>query len=90
MIYIIQTINYTLAFLMWMIVGRIILSLMIGNKQNIMLSAFVKITEPVYRVTRKIAPFAKESCVPFFSIFFIIIIRLFLVIIFKPGIKHQT
>lgn len=84
-IWIIQILNYTLSFLMWMILGRVILALIIGNRQNIMLSAFVKVTEPVYRLTRKIAPFAKESCVPALSILFIIIIRFAIIIIFEPG-----
>ena len=51
-IVVVQMINYTLSFLMWMIVGRGILELILGNRQNIMLLAFVKITEPVYGVTR--------------------------------------
>ena len=84
-IIILQAINYTLSFLMWMILGRLILARMIGNRQNIMLSAFVKITEPVYSVTRRILPFAKEGCIPFLSIVFIIVIRLILIIVFKPG-----
>ena len=35
-IVVVQMINYTLSFLMWMIVGRGILELIIGNRQNIM------------------------------------------------------
>lgn len=84
-IWIIQITNYTLSFLMWMIMGRIILTLMLGNRQNIMMNAFAKITEPVYRITRKIMPFAKESCIPGLSIVLLIIIRLAIVLILKPG-----
>jgi uncharacterized protein YggT (Ycf19 family) len=70
---------------MWMILGRIILTLMIGNRDNVMMRAFIKITEPVYRITRRLAPFAKESCIPAISVFLIIIVRLAVVIIFQPG-----
>ncbi len=84
-IWIIQITNYTLSFLMWMIMGRIILTLMLGNRQNIMMNAFIKITEPVYRITRKIMPFAKEGCIPGLSIVLLIIIRLAIVLILKPG-----
>lgn len=70
---------------MWMIIGRFVLRIMLGNRQNIMVSAFTKITEPVYRLTRKIIPFAKESYVPFLSIVLIIVIRLILIVFFKPG-----
>lgn len=86
-IIIFQLVNYTLSFLMWMILGRVLLSLILGNRQNIMLSAFVKITEPVYRITRKILPFTKESCVPAVSILLLIIVRFALIIIFPPGPK---
>ena len=63
-IVVVQMINYTLSFLMWMIVGRGILELVIGNRQNIMMLAFVKITEPVYRVTQKILPFSRGNGSP--------------------------
>lgn len=87
-IWIIQIINYTLSFLMWMILGRIILTLMIGNRDNVMMRAFIKITEPVYRISRKIVPFAKESCIPAFSIVLIIALRLALILIFSPGTQR--
>lgn len=74
---------------MWMILGRVFLTLIIGSRNNIMQAAFVKITEPVYRITRKIVPFAKEGCIPFYSIGLIIVIRLILIIIFSPGIQPK-
>lgn len=88
-IIIFQIINYTLSFAMWMILGRFILTLIIGNRHNIMLAAFIKITEPIYRVTRMILPFKRESCVPFLSILIIIILRLMLIIFFNPGTQPK-
>ena len=73
---------------MWMILGRFILTMIIGNRQNIMLSAFIKLTEPVFRLTRRIMPFAKESCVPFLSILLIILLRFAILVFFKPGIQR--
>ncbi len=84
-IWIIQIINYTLSFLMWMILGRMLIRLILGDRQNFLVSLFSKITEPVYRVTRKIMPFAKENSIPWFSILIIIIIRVTIIIIFKPA-----
>lgn len=74
---------------MWMILGRFILTLIIGNRQNIMLAAFVKITEPIYRVTRMILPFTRESYIPFLSILIILILRLMLIIFFNPGTQPK-
>jgi hypothetical protein len=84
-IVVIQLINYTLSFLMWMIVGRGFLTLIIGNRQNIMMLAFVKVTEPVYSVTRKILPFAKGRWVPVLSFFLIAAVRLAMIIVLHPA-----
>jgi hypothetical protein len=81
----IQLINYTLSFLMWMIVGRGMLTLIIGNRQNIMMLAFVKVTEPVYGLTRKALPFVKGRWVPVVSFFLLAAIRLAMIIILHPA-----
>ncbi len=84
-IVVVQLINYTLSFLMWMIVGRGFLTLIIGNRQNIMMLAFVKVTEPIYRVTRTILPFAKGRWVPVLSFFLLALARLAMIIILHPA-----
>ena len=84
-IVVVQMINYTLSFLMWMIVGRGILELVIGNRRNIMLLAFVKITELVYRVTQKILPFSRGKWVPVWSFFLLALIRVAMIILLHPA-----
>jgi len=84
-IVVVQMINYTLSFLMWMIVGRGILELIIRNRQNIMLLAFVKVTEPVHNVTRKILPFTRGKWVPVWSFFLLALVRLAMIIILHPA-----
>ncbi|TAN45735.1 MAG: hypothetical protein EPN22_01720 [Nitrospirae bacterium] len=84
-IWIIQIINYTLAFLMWSIVGRGMLRLITGNRQSIFMNAFMKLTEPVYNITRKLVPFAKGGWVPVLSFVLIAAVRLAIIIIFPPG-----
>lgn len=84
-IWIIQIVNYTLSFLMWMIMGRLILNLLIGNRRNIMVSAFEKLTDPIFRMTKRIVPFAKESFIPFWSILFIFLLRLVIIIATRPS-----
>lgn len=70
---------------MWMVLGRVLLTLIIGTRQNFMTTAFAKVTDPAYRLTQKVFPFAKGGWVPALSILLIIIIRLAIVIIFKPA-----
>jgi len=81
----IQMANYTLSFMMWMIVGRGFLALIIGNRQSTMLLAFVKVTEPMYSVTRKILPFARERWVPALSFFLLAAVRLAMVLVLHPA-----
>ena len=69
---------------MWMILGRILLTLMIGNRDMIFTRLFQKVTEPVYLVVRKTLPFVKESCVPAVSVVVIILLRLVLIMLFTP------
>jgi uncharacterized membrane protein len=88
-IYILQAVNYTLSFLMWMVLGRIVLALILGGKENFMTGIFAKITDPLYRLVLKIMPFVKERAVPWVTILLIIILRLLLVIIFEPGTARQ-
>jgi uncharacterized protein YggT (Ycf19 family) len=84
-IWLIQAVNYTLSFLMWSIVGRGILRLIAGDRQTIFMSAFRKITEPVYNIVRRLLPFAKESWVPALSFILIAVVRFAIIIIFQPG-----
>jgi uncharacterized protein YggT (Ycf19 family) len=70
---------------MWMILGRVVLTLMLGNRDTFINRLFSKITDPVYTLVRKALPFVKESCVPATAIFAIIILRLALIIIFQPS-----
>ena len=92
-----QIINYTLSFLMWMIVGRIVVTLITAAKDNVISGLFRKVTDPVYAVVRAILPFADVppekkgtmwgaigGCIPFFSFFFIIMLRIALILFFTP------
>lgn len=96
-IFVFQMINYTLSFLMWMILGRIFMTLIFGKKDNVISGLFRKITDPVYQVVSAIVPFAivppeKQGtmwgaiggCIPFFSFFFIMILRIALILLFTP------
>lgn len=96
-IYVFQLINYTLSFLMWMILGRVVVTLISAAKENVIAGMFRKVTEPVYAVVRTIVPFAvvppeKQGtmwgaiggCIPFFSFFFIVVLRIALIIFFGP------
>ena len=86
-IVVIQAVNYTLSFLMWMIVGRAILRRMIGDRRNVMLLAFVKVTEPCYALTRRLLPFVGEGWVPFATFVLIGALRLAMIVVLHPATR---
>jgi len=67
--------NYTLSFIMWLVIGRAILSFFTKDPKNPIYGLFVKATEPLYRLVRKILP--KGTTI--FIIIFIVILRLLVV-----------
>ncbi len=87
--WIIQIINYTLALFMWLIVGRLILSIFIGGRENFIMNFFIRFTEPVYKITGKIFPFARAGCIPYLSILIIIIVRILIFSLSGAGIPKQ-
>jgi uncharacterized protein YggT (Ycf19 family) len=76
--------NYTLAFLMWMIVGRGCLRLIVGEQPNVVMIAFAKVTEPVYALARRVLPFVGERWVPAVSFFAIAAVRVAMILAFRP------
>lgn len=81
----IQFVNYTLSFVMWMTLGRVLLSLMLGGRANFIIDAFVKITEPVFVLVRRLLPFLRPAWTPAAVIFLILALRLLLVVLFSPA-----
>ena len=49
---------------------------------------FVRFTEPFYKITRKLFPFAKESYIPPTAILIIVVLRI-LLIAFKTAIQYK-
>jgi YggT family protein len=67
--------NYTLSFIMWLVIGRAILSLFTKDLKNPIYALFVRATEPLYIVGRKIFP--KGTTI--FLIIAIVILRILVV-----------
>lgn len=101
-IYVFQIINYTLSFLMWMLLGRVVVTLITAGKQNFIIGLFRKITDPVYTVVLALFPFLKVppekrggmyeaigGCVPFAAFFLIVLLRLALIIFAGPQMPKQ-
>lgn len=78
-------VNYTLSFLLWMILGRVVLTILLGNRQNVIVDIFKKATDPFYFITRKVLPFVSDKWLPAAAIILIIILRIVLIVLFGTG-----
>ena len=47
-----QLVNYALALVFWLIIGRLALTVLTGGRQGFFMGVFVKGTEPVFAVVR--------------------------------------
>lgn len=67
--------NYTLSFIMWLVIGRAILSFFTKDPKNPIYGLFLRVTEPIYKIARKIFPKATTL----FIIITVIILRILVV-----------
>lgn len=44
---------------MWLVIGRVGAQLIIRNPNNVILNMFIRFTEPLYNLVRKIFPFSR-------------------------------
>lgn len=54
-------VDYTLQFFMWLVIGRAAAQLVIRNPNNVIRTMFIRFTEPLYNVIKKIFPFSRVS-----------------------------
>lgn len=54
-------IDYTLQFVMWLVIGRVAAQLVIRNPNNVILNMFMRFTEPLYNFIKKTFPFSRVS-----------------------------
>jgi len=53
--------DYTLQFFMWLVIGRVAAMLVIRNPNNVIRTMFIRFTEPLYNLIKKIFPFSRVS-----------------------------
>ncbi len=53
--------DYTLQFFMWLVIGRVAAQLVIRDPGNMILNMFIRFTDPLYNLIKKIFPFSRVS-----------------------------
>ena len=77
--FVVQLVNYALAFLFWLIVGRYVLDLLVGGRQNFFTDLFHRGTDPVFAVVRRITPgFIDSRHIPWISLALLMVLRVLL------------
>ena len=80
-----QLLNFALSFFFWLIVGRFLLGLLVGDRPNFFMDLFRRGTDPVYalvdRVTLgRVAP----RYIPWLSLLLLGVLRLLLLPLLRP------
>ena len=52
-------IAYTLQFFLWLVIGRVAILLLSAGKRNFLVDFFIRFTDPLYGVVRKMFPFTR-------------------------------
>jgi uncharacterized protein YggT (Ycf19 family) len=75
-----ELLNYALALFFWLILGRIALTLLTNNRQGFFMGVFVKGTEPVFAVVRRLTGNrVGERGVALLSLLLLVVLRIALV-----------
>lgn len=85
MIVVVQIVNYTLALLMWMILGRAALGVLTGGRDSLLQRVFDRVTLPVLALTRRVLPFVSERWAPAAAMLGIAALRLALIVTTHPA-----
>ena len=50
---------YTITFIMWLVVGRVAVLLLAGERRNVIVDFFVRFTQPLYVAVKRLFPFTR-------------------------------
>ena len=86
MAFIAQLVNFALSLFLWLIVGRCVLSLLVGGRPNFFTDLFRRGTEPVYALVRRVTPRrVGDRYIPWLSVLVLVLLRLLLVPLLREG-----
>ena len=88
MIFVILFVNYTLAFGMWLILGRAALGILTGGRPSPIQTLFDRFTSPVFTLTRRALPFVNERWAPLAALLALALLRVLLVVALHPAAEH--
>ena len=83
---VVEIVNFILAFFLWMLIGRIALSLLSGGRRTFFTELFEKATAPPVYLVRRITPaFVPDVHIPILAIPLLLALRIFLAPLGQSG-----
>ncbi len=86
-----EALNWFLAFLMWTIIGQLVLELITGGQRTIISEAFRRVTGPVFWVVRQVTPrFIGDRFIPLVALVLVVILRLAVGLLLLPALSSRA
>lgn len=83
--FLIEIVNFVLAFFLWMMLGRIALVLLSGGRRTFFSGVFEKATAPAFFVVRRLTPaFVPDVHIPILSLPLLLALRILLAPLIAP------
>jgi uncharacterized protein YggT (Ycf19 family) len=80
-----QLLLYALSLLFWLIIGRAVLTMLAGGRENFITGLFKRGTDPVFRLVRWVTPrFVPDAFIPLLSLLLLVLLRLPLLPLLVP------
>jgi uncharacterized protein YggT (Ycf19 family) len=87
----VEALNWFLAFLMWTIIGQLVLELITGGQRTIISEAFRRVTAPVFWLVRQATPpFIGDRFIPVFTLALVIVLRLAVGLLLLPAVAPRA
>ncbi len=84
MLVVAQTVNFALALLMWVIIGRAALGVLTSGRENAVQALFDRVALPLFALTRRAFPFVGQRWTPLVALLALGALRVGLVLLTQP------
>lgn len=85
MLFVAQAVNFALALLMWVIIGRAALGVLTGGRENAVQALFDRVALPLFALTRRAFPFVSQRWAPLVALIALGALRVGLVLLTQPA-----
>lgn len=78
---VVTILNWVLAFVMWLVIGRVVLDWLAHGRQTVIGRLFSLLTDPLFRPWRRLLPMASPFAIAALTVLVLLLLRAALVLI---------